>query len=147
MASAERYFKGRIFDGKDIFEEGWVGISNDGKIAEMGEGKFPHTGKNIMEGKDLTIDDPSFISGTNDLVRRTTLMKEGSSIVNILSRSAKEALPNLVISNSFRPALAGLAKTLSIELAPRAIRRFLISVTLLMEASSPDIRFHSAMSS
>ena len=55
MASAERYFKGRIFDGKDIFEEGWVGISNDGKIAEMGEGKFPHTGKNIMEGKDLTI--------------------------------------------------------------------------------------------
>ena len=32
------------------------------------------------------------------------LMKEGSSIVNILSRSAKEALPNLVISNSFRPA-------------------------------------------
>ena len=50
------------------------------------------------------------------------LMKEGSSIVNILSRSAKEALPNLVISNSFRPALAGLAKTLSIELAPKGIR-------------------------
>ena len=52
----------------------------------------------------------------------TPLMNEGSSIVNILSRSAKEALPNLVISNSFRPALAGLAKTLSIELAPKGIR-------------------------
>ncbi len=50
------------------------------------------------------------------------LMKQGSSIVNILSRSAKEALPNLVISNSFRPALAGLAKTLSIELAGSGIR-------------------------
>jgi 3-oxoacyl-[acyl-carrier protein] reductase len=50
------------------------------------------------------------------------LMPEGSSIVNILSRSAKEALPNLVISNSFRPALAGLAKTLSVELAPHGIR-------------------------
>ena len=55
MVSAERYFKGRVFDGKDIFEEGWVGISQDGKIAEVGEGKFPHTGQNITEGKDLTI--------------------------------------------------------------------------------------------
>lgn len=50
------------------------------------------------------------------------LMPEGSSIVNILSRSAKEALPNLVISNSFRPALSGLAKTLSVELAANGIR-------------------------
>ncbi|MGC8515292.1 MAG: amidohydrolase family protein [Thermoplasmata archaeon] len=55
MASAERYFKGRVFNGKDIFEEGWVGISNDGTIAEVGEGKFPHTGQDIIEGKDLTI--------------------------------------------------------------------------------------------
>ena len=55
MVSAERYFKGRVFDGKDIFEEGWVGISQDGKITEVGEGKFPHTGQNITEGKDLTI--------------------------------------------------------------------------------------------
>ena len=55
MVSAERYFKGRVFDGKDIFEEGWVGISQDGKITEVGEGKFSHTGQNILEGKDLTI--------------------------------------------------------------------------------------------
>lgn len=80
-------------------------------------------------------------------------MKEGSSIVNILSRSAKEALPNLVISNSFRPALAGLAKTLSIELAGKGIRINnvcpglvatdrqvnLINYTAEKEGVSPDI--------
>lgn len=48
--------------------------------------------------------------------------KEGSSIVNVLSRSAKAYLPNLVLSNTFRPAIAGLAKTLSIELAPYGVR-------------------------
>lgn len=45
-----------------------------------------------------------------------------SSLVSVLSRSAKEPLPNLVLSNTFRPAIAGLAKTLSIELAPLGIR-------------------------
>ena len=55
MASGERYFKGRIFDGKRIIEEGWVAIGNDGTITEVGEGKFPHSGHDIIEGKDLTI--------------------------------------------------------------------------------------------
>ena len=50
------------------------------------------------------------------------IMPAGSSVVNILSKSAKEALPGLVISNAFRPAVAGLAKTLSIELASKGIR-------------------------
>ena len=49
-------------------------------------------------------------------------MQKGSSIVNILSRSAKEALPNLVISNAFRPALAGLSKTIANELGTSGIR-------------------------
>jgi imidazolonepropionase-like amidohydrolase len=55
MAYGERYFKGRIFDGKRIIEEGWVAIGNDGTITEVGEGKFPHSGHDIIEGKDLTI--------------------------------------------------------------------------------------------
>ena len=50
------------------------------------------------------------------------VMNRGASIINILSRSAKEAIPNLVVSNAFRPALAGLAKTLSWELAEYGIR-------------------------
>lgn len=49
-------------------------------------------------------------------------MSSGGSIINILSRSAKEAIPGLVVSNAFRPALAGLAKTLSWELAEYGIR-------------------------
>lgn len=57
------------------------------------------------------------------LVRGTLpLFKDGGSIINILSRSAKEAIPSLVLSNTFRPALAGLTKTLSRELASRNIR-------------------------
>lgn len=50
------------------------------------------------------------------------LAEDGSSIVNILSRSAKVYLPNLVLSNTFRPAIAGLAKTLSIELGKQNVR-------------------------
>ncbi|EQD48581.1 amidohydrolase, partial [mine drainage metagenome] len=54
MAEAKTYFKGRVFNGSDIIEEGWVGISN-GRISEVGEGKFPRTGKNVIDDKDLTI--------------------------------------------------------------------------------------------
>lgn len=43
-------------------------------------------------------------------------------IVNLLSRSAKESLPNLVISNALRAAIAALSKTMSVELAPYRIR-------------------------
>ena len=52
------------------------------------------------------------------------LMKErgGGSIVNIVSTSAKQPIPNLVLSNSLRMAVVGLAKTLSVELAKFNIR-------------------------
>jgi 3-oxoacyl-[acyl-carrier protein] reductase len=42
----------------------------------------------------------------------------GGSIVNITSRSVKEALDSLVLSNSVRMGVIGLEKTLSRELAP-----------------------------
>jgi 3-oxoacyl-[acyl-carrier protein] reductase len=38
-------------------------------------------------------------------------------IVNIVSTSVEQPLPNLIVSNAFRPALAGWAKTLSGEVA------------------------------
>lgn len=42
----------------------------------------------------------------------------GGTIVNITSRSVKEAIPSLVLSNSVRMSVIGLEKTLSKELAP-----------------------------
>ncbi|MBS3790125.1 MAG: SDR family oxidoreductase [Candidatus Thermoplasmatota archaeon] len=46
-------------------------------------------------------------------------LKEGEgTIVNITSMSVKEAVPNLVLSNSVRMSVIGLMKTLSKELGP-----------------------------
>jgi 3-oxoacyl-[acyl-carrier protein] reductase len=42
-------------------------------------------------------------------------------IVNIASISAKQPVDGLVLSNAFRPAIAGLAKTLANELGPEGI--------------------------
>lgn len=46
------------------------------------------------------------------------LKKQGGKIVNIASSSIKEPLPGLILSNTFRTAIVGLAKTLSEEFAP-----------------------------
>jgi 3-oxoacyl-[acyl-carrier protein] reductase len=42
----------------------------------------------------------------------------GGSIVNLASLTAKQPIPNVALSNAFRPALVGMAKTLSREAAP-----------------------------
>jgi 3-oxoacyl-[acyl-carrier protein] reductase len=44
------------------------------------------------------------------------------SIVLVLSTSAREPTPGLTLSNTLRPGLAGLAKTLADDLAPEGIR-------------------------
>ncbi|MHB8585482.1 MAG: SDR family oxidoreductase [Thermoplasmatota archaeon] len=49
-------------------------------------------------------------------------MKHGGSIVCLGSWSVREPIPNLVLSNSLRASVAGMAKTLSLELAPKNIR-------------------------
>ncbi|MDI3256634.1 MAG: SDR family oxidoreductase [Kyrpidia sp.] len=48
------------------------------------------------------------------------LMKRqgGGRIINLTSTSVKQPIPNLVLSNTVRAGVAGLTKTLSIELAP-----------------------------
>ena len=43
---------------------------------------------------------------------------DGGTIVNITSRSVKEAINSLVLSNSVRMSVIGLEKTLSMEYAP-----------------------------
>ncbi|BAS28846.1 SDR family oxidoreductase [Limnochorda pilosa] len=50
---------------------------------------------------------------------RPYLERNGGSIVIIVSSSVKQPIPGLLLSNAFRPAIVGLAKTLSQELAPR----------------------------
>jgi 3-oxoacyl-[acyl-carrier protein] reductase len=51
------------------------------------------------------------------------LMRErgGGRIVNIASSSVKQPIENLILSNTFRAGIAGLAKSLAIELAPDGI--------------------------
>jgi 3-oxoacyl-[acyl-carrier protein] reductase len=46
------------------------------------------------------------------------LTTDGGTIVNITSRSVKEAIDSLVLSNAVRMSVIGLEKTLSTELAP-----------------------------
>lgn len=46
------------------------------------------------------------------------LKEEGGRIINIVSSSIKEPIPGLLLSNSLRLGVLGLAKTLSNELAP-----------------------------
>jgi 3-oxoacyl-[acyl-carrier protein] reductase len=51
-------------------------------------------------------------------------MREGEPwgrIVNVASSSVKQPIENLTLSNTFRAGLAGLAKSLSLELAPDGI--------------------------
>ncbi|AZV42072.1 SDR family oxidoreductase [Peribacillus asahii] len=46
------------------------------------------------------------------------LKQKGGRIVNIASSSIKEPIQGLILSNTFRTAIVGLAKTLSVELGP-----------------------------
>jgi 3-oxoacyl-[acyl-carrier protein] reductase len=45
----------------------------------------------------------------------------GGRIVNVASSSVKQPIDNLLLSNTFRAGLAGLAKSLALELAPDGI--------------------------
>jgi len=45
----------------------------------------------------------------------------GGRIINIVSTSVKQPIPGLLLSNALRPAVIGLAKSLSVELAPDGI--------------------------
>lgn len=50
------------------------------------------------------------------------LKENGGAILVIGSSSMKQPIPNLMLSNVFRPAIQGLCKTLASELAPDGIR-------------------------
>ncbi len=46
----------------------------------------------------------------------------GGSITNIVSISVKQPIPHLILSNTARTAVVGLAKTMATEFAPRNVR-------------------------
>jgi 3-oxoacyl-[acyl-carrier protein] reductase len=46
----------------------------------------------------------------------------GGSVLTVLSSSVKQPIPNLLISNVYRPGLVGLTKSLAIDLASKGIR-------------------------
>jgi 3-oxoacyl-[acyl-carrier protein] reductase len=48
-------------------------------------------------------------------------MQGGGRIINLTSSSTREPIPNLLLSNAIRAAVAGWAKTLAAELAPENI--------------------------
>jgi 3-oxoacyl-[acyl-carrier protein] reductase len=50
------------------------------------------------------------------------LKADGGAIVNIQSTSVKQPIPGLLLSNALRPAVVGLAKTMSVQLAKEGIR-------------------------
>ena len=50
------------------------------------------------------------------------LEKERGVLLYVTSSSTKEPIPGLLLSNMMRPAVVGMAKTLSKELGPRGIR-------------------------
>jgi 3-oxoacyl-[acyl-carrier protein] reductase len=49
-------------------------------------------------------------------------LDDGGSLALVLSRSVKEPLDNLVVSNGLRPGLAMVVKSLADEVGPRGIR-------------------------
>lgn len=46
----------------------------------------------------------------------------GGRVLTVMSSSVKQVLPNLLLSNVYRPALTGLTKSLAIELGPKNIQ-------------------------
>jgi 3-oxoacyl-[acyl-carrier protein] reductase len=46
----------------------------------------------------------------------------GGRVLTLLSSSVKTPLPNLMLSNVFRPGLAGMIKSLAIELGPKGVQ-------------------------
>ncbi len=44
------------------------------------------------------------------------------SVLTLLSSSVKQPIPNLLLSNVYRPGLQGLTKSLAIDLAPKGVR-------------------------
>jgi 3-oxoacyl-[acyl-carrier protein] reductase len=94
----------------------------DGALVSVG-GPTPGTALDVGEDAWRAAFESVFL-GALRLTRHVAgaLGPEGGSIAWVLSSSVRTPIPGLAISNGLRPGLAGLAKTLAIELGPRNVR-------------------------
>ena len=84
----------------------------------------PAGGFEAMDGAEWEKAFSGLLANVINLVRAATPhMKKAKwgRILNIASLSVKQPIDNLVLSNTFRPAIAGLSKSLSKELGPHNI--------------------------
>ncbi|MBI3208398.1 MAG: SDR family oxidoreductase [Candidatus Solibacter usitatus] len=65
-------------------------------------------------------------------------------IINIVSTSVEQPIPGLIVSNAFRPALAGWAKTLSAEVAADNVLVHCVSPGRILTARSESIDLAAA---
>jgi 3-oxoacyl-[acyl-carrier protein] reductase len=82
-------------------------------------------------GSFMTLDEAVWIDAIDSLLLSVVRLcrgaiphmqaRGGGRIINVTSISVKQPIENLVLSNTLRAAVTGLAKTLSIELAPHNI--------------------------
>lgn len=88
-----------------------IGGPPPGSFAELGDAAWGQAGEQVLM---------SAVRLIRAVVPSMT-QRGGGRIVAIASISAKEPIPGLLLSNVYRPALVGMAKTLAVELAPHNI--------------------------
>ncbi len=114
--NADASLPGRV---RDTVLECWGRL--DGILVSVGG---PPSGKVMSTGDDVWREQfESVFLGAVRLVRELApSIADGGAILLALAASAKEAAPNLPVSNGFRPGLAMVAKNFAEELGPRNIR-------------------------
>jgi 3-oxoacyl-[acyl-carrier protein] reductase len=81
------------------------------------------SGERAISDRQWTEAIASVFLGTIRLARELSeAVSDGGSLAFVLSTTVREPAADLAISNTLRPGLAGMAKTLAAELGPRGIR-------------------------
>ena len=93
----------------------------DGLLISVG-GPPTGTAESVDDGQWRDAFETTFLGAVRLARTAAKELGDGGAIVFVLSTSVYEPIPGLAISNAFRPALAGYAKTLAGELGPRGIR-------------------------
>ena len=94
------------FDGVDILVNNQGGPAT-GEILDLSEDDFDSAYTALLRS--------NFILAKKHLPKMVE--KQWGRIINVLSVSAKQPLPNMLLSNTFRPALLGISKSLSNQFA------------------------------
>ena len=118
----------------DVSKEGESAAFIDGAVKEFGKKRLDILVNNSggpKPGPTIDLTDDAWRAAFELLVLSNVracraayphMKANGGSITNIVSTSVKQPIENLVLSNSLRSAVVGLAKTLSLEWAPQKIR-------------------------